>query len=75
MFLDDLPADEQAALARQRADRLEALIASYEAAPKHEYGVGVDLAIDQQLHLLRAEREWLTTTLLPALITQVDQSS
>jgi DNA-binding PadR family transcriptional regulator len=75
MFLDDLPANEQVALARQRVDRLEALISSYEAAPKHEYGVGVDLAIDQQVHLLRAEREWLLTTLLPALLTQTQQPS
>ncbi len=66
MFLDDLPHDERHALMAQRLSHLETLIATYEAAPRHEFGVGVDLAVDQQLHLLRAERDWLIT-LLPRL--------
>lgn len=74
MFLDDLPEAERHTLIAERLRHLEDLIATYEAAPKHEYGVGVDLAIEQQLHLLRAERDWLTTTLLPRLERQFSEN-
>lgn len=67
MFLDDLPENERMTLMRQRLEKLEALIAVYEQAPKHGHGLGVDLAIEQQLYLLRAEREWLSSRLLPRL--------
>jgi DNA-binding PadR family transcriptional regulator len=67
MFLDDLPERERVELMRQRLARLETLIAAYEQAPKHGHGLGVDLAIEQQLCLLRAEREWLSGVLLPRL--------
>jgi DNA-binding PadR family transcriptional regulator len=67
MFLDDVPHDEQLRLVEQRLSNLDQLIATYASAPKHEHGMGVDLAIEQQLHLLRAEHEWLSTVLLPRL--------
>lgn len=73
MFLDDLPNEERRALIGERLRHLEALIATYEGAPKHEHGVGVDLAIDQQLHLLRAERDWLNSRLLPSLEQEPEQ--
>lgn len=70
MFLDDLAGPERIALLRQRVAKLDELIATYERAPRHEHGLGVDLAVEQQLHLLRAERTWLTTELLPRLAEQ-----
>jgi len=70
MFLDDLAEPERIELLRQRVKKLDELIAAYERAPRHEHGLGVDLAVEQQLHLLRAEREWLATVLLPRLTEQ-----
>lgn len=70
MFLDDLSVEERTELLRRRVEKLDELIATYERAPRHEHGLGVDLALEQQLYLLRAEREWLTTVLLPRLAEQ-----
>ena len=67
MFLDDLPAGERVELVRRRLGALDELIATYDEAPKHGHGLGVDLAIEQQRHILRAERDWLGTELLPRL--------
>ena len=59
MFLDSLPAYEALALLERRRAQLDEQIAAYERAPKHEHGLGVDLALDRQLTLLRADRAWL----------------
>jgi DNA-binding PadR family transcriptional regulator len=59
MFLDHLAPDEVAELLAQRLARLRAQIAACEQAPRHAHGVGVDLAIERQVVLLRAEYEWL----------------
>lgn len=67
MFLDDLPERERVELVRERLAKLDTLVSAYGQAPKHGHGLGVDLAIEQQLYLLRAEREWLAETLLPRL--------
>lgn len=64
MLLDDLPEDERSALLRQRVVHREELIAVHEQAPKHAHDLGADLAIEQQLHLLRAEHRWLNTVFL-----------
>ncbi len=73
MFLDDLPERERVALIQQRLEKLEALIASYRQAPRHEHGLGVDLAIEQQRYLLQAERDWLRSVLLPRLQASAEQ--
>jgi DNA-binding PadR family transcriptional regulator len=67
MFLDDLPAAARVELVGQRLRKIEELVTMYEQAPKHGHGLGVDLAIEQQLCLLRAERDWLGAVLLPRL--------
>ena len=67
MFLDDLPAAERVELVRRRLGALDELLATYAEAPKHGHGLGVDLAIEQQRHTLRAERDWLAAELLPRL--------
>ncbi|HEX6799578.1 MAG TPA: helix-turn-helix transcriptional regulator [Ktedonobacterales bacterium] len=59
MFLDSLPPAEALALLEHRRAQLDEQIAAYERAPKHEHGVGVDLALDRQLTLLRADLAWL----------------
>lgn len=59
MFVDSLPADEAVALLERRRVQIEGQIAAYERAPRHEHGLGVDLALDRQLTLLRADHAWL----------------
>ena len=63
MFLDDLPASEAIALLSQRLQDLERLITVHEQAPRHEHGLGVDLALEHVLVHLRADRAWLQGTL------------
>ncbi len=72
LFLDDLPADERVALVRRRLEALGEVIATYEVAPRHGHGLGVDLAIEQQRHILRAEQDGLGSTLLPRLERERD---
>lgn len=74
MFLDDLPGEERLALVRQRLATLEEQIVAHERAPRHEHGLGVDLALDQQVYLLRAEREWLASVLLPRLDSSYEKT-
>lgn len=63
MFLDELPREEALDLLRQRLASLGEQISVYEQAPKHEHGLGVDLALEHILVLLRAERDWLGATI------------
>lgn len=70
MFLDDLPADERVELVQRRIGALDDLIATYDEAPRHGHGLGVDLAIEQQRYILRAERKWLASHLLPRLVSE-----
>lgn len=74
MFLDDLPADERVELVRRRIVALDDLITTYDEAPRHGHGLGVDLAIEQQRYILRAEREWLTSELLPRLERELEEA-
>lgn len=59
MFLDELPRDDALSCLEKRLDKLDQQIAIYEQAPPHGHGLGVDLALDHVLHLLRADRDWL----------------
>ncbi len=63
MFLDSLPEGDALALLERRLVQLDEQIAAYERAPKHEHGLGVDLALDRQLTLLRADRAWLDSVI------------
>ena len=63
MFLDHLPREEGLDLLRQRLTHLNEQISAHEHAPRHEHGLGVDLALEHILVLLRAEQGWLTTTI------------
>jgi DNA-binding PadR family transcriptional regulator len=63
MFLDSLPVKDALALLERRRVQLDEQIVAYEQAPKHEHGLGVDLALERQLTLLRADREWLDTVI------------
>jgi DNA-binding PadR family transcriptional regulator len=63
MFLDHLPREESLDLLRQRLKQLNEQISAHEQAPKHEHGLGVDLALEHLLVLLRAEQTWLTFTI------------
>ena len=63
MFLDHLPGEEALDLLGQRLSHLNEQISAHEHAPKHEHGLGVDLAMEHILVLLRAERTWLAATI------------
>lgn len=63
MFVDELPRAEALALLQRRLACLSEQIAVYAAAPQHEHGLGVDLALARQLTLLRADEAWLAETI------------
>ena len=59
MFLDALELSEGVALLEQRLAAVRAQIAEVAHIPPHKLGIGVDLAIEHQLVLLRADEAWL----------------
>jgi DNA-binding PadR family transcriptional regulator len=59
MFLDELPREEVIANLQARLAELEAELATNEQAPSHRYNLGINLAIERQRTLLRADRDWL----------------
>ncbi|GCE10828.1 PadR family transcriptional regulator [Tengunoibacter tsumagoiensis] len=63
MFLDHLQEPEVRALLQDHLEQLNQVIASYEQAPAHSIGKGVDIAISHRMALYRAERTWLVETL------------
>jgi DNA-binding PadR family transcriptional regulator len=69
LFLDGLPHDDVVACLAARLDHLDGLIAMHEQAPAQAQPlgvdlVGVDLALDHFVAMLRAERAWLADALL-----------
>jgi DNA-binding PadR family transcriptional regulator len=60
MFLDHLPPAERLDYLRQRLADLDQQVALYSQAPPHRHQMGVDLAINRQLTLLRADHAWLS---------------
>lgn len=59
MFLDALPLSEALALLERRLRSVRELIAEVEKVPAHHQGMGIDLAIEHQAVLLRADEAWL----------------
>lgn len=58
MFIDHLDRSTARQAIEQRLATLEREIEALEAAPPHEVGLGVDLALSRRLALLRADRDW-----------------
>ncbi len=59
MFIDHLSKEDARASLLQKLQKLDQQIENYKQVPHHEVGVGVNIAVNHHLHLLRAEREWL----------------
>jgi hypothetical protein len=59
MFLDALDWPERLACLHERLGRVEAHIARLERVPTHHHQPSVNLALQRQLVLLRADRDWL----------------
>lgn len=60
MFLAHPPRDEAIALLEQRLADLDEQRATYARAPRHDYDLGAQLAIERILLHMDAERGWLT---------------
>lgn len=60
MFLDALPLSEALPLLQQRLEAVREQVNQLSKVPAHKIGLGVDLAIEHQLVLLRADETWLT---------------
>jgi DNA-binding PadR family transcriptional regulator len=58
MYIASLDPDRAADALDRRITVLEEQISELEAAPKHPNVIGVDLAIERRLTLLRADRDW-----------------
>jgi len=63
MFLDELPLSEVLECLKQRLEELRQRVSLYEQAPSHGHILGVDLALNHVLQLLRADRDWLEHTI------------
>ncbi|HEY7849392.1 MAG TPA: PadR family transcriptional regulator [Ktedonobacterales bacterium] len=59
MFLDALPLAEALVLLERRLQSVREQIAEIEKVPVHKLGIGIDLAIEHQAILLRADEAWL----------------
>lgn len=59
MFLDHLPKTEVMNCLETRLEKLDELLKIYENTPAHGHGIGVDLATEHRLTLVRCDREWL----------------
>ncbi|HEX8729358.1 MAG TPA: hypothetical protein VF739_12080, partial [Ktedonobacterales bacterium] len=55
-----LPLNEALQLLEQRLQAVRAQVAEIEKVPAHHLGLGIDLAIEHQAVLLRADEAWLT---------------
>jgi DNA-binding PadR family transcriptional regulator len=64
LFLDHLPREEAATALTLRLGELGELLAMHEQLPPHGQGLGVDLALEHFIVVLRAERDWLSATLM-----------
>lgn len=62
MFLDQLPRQEAVACLSERLESLQQQLREYEAVPTHGPAFGVDLAVQRMIVSLRAEAEWLAST-------------
>lgn len=58
MYIASLEPERAAEALQRRIASLDEHIAELEATPKHPQVIGVDLAIERRLVLLRADREW-----------------
>ncbi|NWJ47260.1 MAG: PadR family transcriptional regulator [Chloroflexi bacterium] len=63
MFLDNLPRQEVAEHLKRRLAEVEKQIVSFEKAPIHANGHGVNLAVDHVLTLFKSEQKWLLSTI------------
>lgn len=59
LFIDALPPSDAARLLRMRLARLQAQIVEADRAPQPDLPLGLALALEHRLRLLRAEADWL----------------
>jgi DNA-binding PadR family transcriptional regulator len=74
MFLDALPLAEALVLLERRLQSVREQIAEIEKVPVHKLGIGIDLAIEHQAILLRADEAWLTRLIERLEASQAERS-
>jgi len=63
MFLDHLPQSEVIECLTSRLVKVNEMLKALEQVPPHKHGVGVDLALDHRLTIMRCNRDWLENTI------------
>lgn len=63
MFIDHLSREEIIELLEQKLEKVREQLASYQAAPKHGFGIGVDLAVERMQAIFQTDESWLDTTI------------
>lgn len=65
MFLDHLSFSDVLECLKVRLEKVEQKLKLYDGLPKHgrEHGIGVDLAIEHRVRLMKADRDWLIETI------------
>lgn len=64
LFLDHLPREDAVTALTIRLGELGELLLMHEQLPPHGQGLGVDLALEHFIVMLRAERDWLAASLI-----------
>lgn len=64
LFLDHLPREDAVTALTVRQGELDELLDMHEQLPPHGQGLGVDLALEHFIVMLRAERDWLAASLI-----------
>lgn len=59
MMIDHLPKEVALERMARKQTELTDIIQTYESAPAHQFGVGVTLAVDHRIAILKAESAWL----------------
>jgi len=63
MFIDHLEPEDILVGLKKRLAKVETLLATYNKAPKHKLGMGINLAIQHRTVILTTELDWLKQTI------------
>lgn len=64
MFIDHLSTQEAIELMELKLQKVEQLITSLSAVPRHGQRTGIDLSIKHRITLLESEKSWLSNLII-----------